>query len=104
MPYVRKDRSIVRVLVRETVNLLTEPGIVVGFGLDEIVERVGDEAVANNHHPTLHTLLRCPLAVSKSMAAKFCMIIPFMNILKTFHFCIQSISNVSSKITSWRMW
>ena len=51
MPYVRKNRSIVRVLVRETVNLLTEPGIVVGFGLDETVERVGDEPVANNHHP-----------------------------------------------------
>lgn len=50
MPYVRKDWSSVRVLVRETVNLLTEPGIVVGFGLDETIERVGDEAVANNHH------------------------------------------------------
>jgi len=49
-PHLGEHRRVVRVLVRESVNLLTEPGIVVGLGFDETVERVGDEAVAHNHH------------------------------------------------------
>ena len=31
-------------------HFLTEPGVVVGFGLDERVERVGDDTAAHHHH------------------------------------------------------
>ena len=50
-PHFREHRRVVRVLVRQSVYLLTEPGVVVGLGLDERVERVGDETVAHDHHP-----------------------------------------------------
>ena len=49
-PYIREHRCVVRVLVREPVHLLAEPGVVVGLGLDERVERVGDDTAAHHHH------------------------------------------------------
>ena len=38
------------VLVREAVHALAEPCVVVGFGMDERVERVGDDTAAHHHH------------------------------------------------------
>ena len=49
-PNVGEHRRIVRVLVREPVNLLAEPRVVVGFGLDERVKRVGDDTSTHHHH------------------------------------------------------
>ena len=49
-PHDGEHGGIVRVLVRETVYLLAEPGVVVRLGLDERIERVGDDAAAHHHH------------------------------------------------------
>ena len=49
-PYHGEHGSVVGVLVRETVHALAEPGVVVGFGMDERVERVGDDTVAHHRH------------------------------------------------------
>ena len=49
-PHDGEYGGVVGVLVRESVYRLTEPGVVVGFGMDERVERVGDDATAHHHH------------------------------------------------------
>ena len=49
-PHDGKYGRVVGVLMRKSVHLLTEPGVVVGFGMDERVERVGDDATAHHHH------------------------------------------------------
>ena len=49
-PYRGEHESVVGVRVRETVYLLAEPGVVIGLGMDEAVERVGDDATAHDHH------------------------------------------------------
>ena len=42
-PHDGEYGRVVGVLMRESVHLLTEPGVVVGFGMDERIERVGDD-------------------------------------------------------------
>ena len=49
-PHNGEHGGVFGVLVRESVYRLAEPGVVVGFGMDERVERVGDDAAAHHHH------------------------------------------------------
>jgi len=49
-PHAGEHGCVVRVLVREPVYPLAEPRVVVGFGLDERVKRVGDDTAAHHHH------------------------------------------------------
>ena len=49
-PHDGEYGRVVGVLMRESVHLLTEPGVVVGFGMDERIERVGDDTAAHHHH------------------------------------------------------
>lgn len=49
-PHDGEYGRVVGVLVRESVHLLTEPGVVVGFGMDERIERVGDDTAAHHYH------------------------------------------------------
>ena len=49
-PHDREDGRVVGVFVRESVYLLTEPGVVVRLWMDKRVERVGDDAAAHHHH------------------------------------------------------
>ena len=49
-PHDREDGRVVGVFVRESVYLLTEPGVVVRLWMDKRVERVGDDATAHHHH------------------------------------------------------
>ena len=49
-PYRGEHGGVVGVRVRETVYLLAEPSVVIGLGMDEAVERVGDDATAHDHH------------------------------------------------------
>ncbi len=49
-PYDGEHGGVVGILVRESVYLLAEPGVVVGFGMDEAVERVGDDTAVHHHH------------------------------------------------------
>ena len=49
-PHNGEHGGVVGVLVRESVYFLAEPGVVVGFGMNERVERVGDDAATHHHH------------------------------------------------------
>ena len=49
-PHDGEYGRVVGVLVREAVHALAEPCVVVGFGMDERVERVGDDTAAHHHH------------------------------------------------------
>ena len=49
-PHGGEHGCVVGVFVREAVHFLAEPGVVVGLGLDERVEGVGDDASAHHHH------------------------------------------------------
>ena len=49
-PHGGEHGGVFGVLVRESVYRLAEPGVVVGFGMDEAVERVGDDATEHHHH------------------------------------------------------
>ena len=49
-PHFGEDGGIVGVSMTEAVHALAPIYIVIGFRLDERVERVGDDAVANNYH------------------------------------------------------
>ena len=49
-PHFREGRGAVGVFRSQTVHFLTEPCVVVGHGMDETVESVGDNAVAHDHH------------------------------------------------------
>ena len=61
-PHHGEHGSVVGVFVRESVYLLAEPGVVVGFGMDERVERVGDDTAAHHHHA--HAAHAAALSVS----------------------------------------
>lgn len=61
-PHHGEYGRVVSVLVREAVYFLAEPGVVVGFGMDERVERVGDDAAAHHHHA--HAAHAAALSVS----------------------------------------
>ena len=49
-PHDGEYGRVVGVLVREAVHALAKPCVVVRLGLDERIERVGDDAAAHHHH------------------------------------------------------
>ena len=50
LPYSRKGGGVNRIFRPQAVNLPAEPRVVVGYGMDEAVEGVGDNAVAHDHY------------------------------------------------------
>ncbi len=50
LPYIREHRSVLRVLLREAVDLLTEPLIVLRLGVNQAVERIHYLAITDDDH------------------------------------------------------
>ena len=64
-PYFRKVFRFFCITVSQSMNICGPLSIVIGAGTDQSIDFVYDFSI-----PTLHTLVRLPLAVSKSIAAK----------------------------------
>ena len=49
-PHLGKDGSLLSIVSRKTMHPTTSIIIIVGFGLDERIESIGDLAIPHNHH------------------------------------------------------
>lgn len=70
-PYFRKVFRFFCITVSQSMNSCGPLSIVIGAGTDQTIDFVYNFPFLTITIPTLHTLVRLSLAVSKSIAAKF---------------------------------